>query len=166
MKKILSLALVLSCIFSCKEKDLPELLMDMNEGLEVVHSKTEVFAEYNDNTSGDEEKYIWRYETSVSTDLPGLKITEFGVYFWNTKGEWEFKTIYNRPFNAEEFSEWYGCPDAILTPGTKFTDGNNWSKGDELGGKSARTMWYFIADNEEGERFYGAKEILTVFQME
>lgn len=96
--------------------ELPEKLKSIPLGIEVKHSKTNVYAEFNEKDPEKFGKYKWHFETNLRSPNENLKIIEFGTYL--RKGnKWEFAFIYDRPFNSEEFAKWYSCDDAILKKG-------------------------------------------------
>lgn len=148
-----------------KDVQLPEKLKNITTGIEVTHSKNNVYAIPNKKDIDKYGKYKWHYETTVSATNENLTIVEFGAYVWSGN-KWVFNTIYNRPFNKEEFSKWYSCENAFIEKGQSFTDHNNWGKGDILDGKKSKTLWYFIGVNKSGEKFKGIAEIVTIGKLE
>ncbi|MDC1361944.1 hypothetical protein N8203_02430 [Crocinitomicaceae bacterium] len=143
----------------------PKELINIPTGIEVNHSKEVVYAELNKKDPETRGKYKWHFETTVNSIDEDLTITEFGAYVL-IDGKWDnHATIYARPFNNEEFEKWYECPEGILTKKKKFTDFNNWSKGNNLDGKTRKTLWYFIGINSQGKKYKGTKEIITISKL-
>jgi hypothetical protein len=147
--------------FPNERENFPEKIRTLPKGMEVSHSKREVFAEINEDDPEKYGQYKWHFATSVSCIYPELVITEFGAYQW-TGDEWEFKSIYDRAFNPEEFSEWYSCPEAIIVREETYTDSNNWSKGNVLSGERSKSLWYFIGQDGHENNYVGWSEIITV----
>mgnify|MGYP000540977754 CR=1 FL=1 len=164
MNQIVRCLLILFITCSCSTDNLPEALSVIPDGIEVHHSEKIVYAEQNFDDPDEAGRYIWKYETTVSTSEPDLQIVEFGAYIWSGS-KWEFRTVYNRPFNSEEFEMWYDCPDARLQENSEYTDPSNWSKGDFLNGKESKALWYFIGENSKGERYKGTCEIISSGKM-
>jgi hypothetical protein len=152
-------------IMTSEDIELPKELMDLPIGIEVRHSKDKVYAEINTKDPEKRGKYKWHYSTSVKSLNEGLTVVEFGAYVL-TNGSWQHNTIYDRPFNKEEFAKWYSCLNGELIKGTEFTDLNNWSKGNNLDGDSAKSLWYFIGENKNGKRFRGTAEITSIHKLE
>lgn len=161
--------LVLFCI-SCNTSEksntskphLPERLAQISTGIEVRHNKNIVYAERNSDDPKKHGLYVWKYETAIKNlRKEPLKVVEFGAYLL-IDGKWTFKSIYKRPFNAQEFEDWYHCPKAILRPGATYIDNKNWSKGNQLSGHETRSLWYYIAEDNNGKKYKGIQEIITV----
>ena len=92
------------------------------------------------------------YRTTVRAIDDDVRIFEFGAFGWHN-GKWYFSTIYNRPFNAEEFAEWYSCPNATVSKAKSCNDPKNYSVGDQL--SSVRSKWYFIGTNTKVQKVKG-----------
>jgi hypothetical protein len=156
-------------LFSCKsnnrENSIPDELKAIPNGIEVSHNKEVVYAELNKQDPESRGKYKWHYETTVKAIHEDLTITEFGAYIWH-KGEWQHRTIYDRAFNNEEFEKWYSAPGGKIIKGKEYTDPNNWNKGDVLDGKTTKSLWYFIGENDAGKTFKGTAEISSIHEME
>lgn len=164
------LGIIVSILFNCspviqKDTTLPEILRNIPTGIEVSHSKKNVYAIQNKKDPEKYGKYKWHFETTVSSINDDLTIIEFGAYLWDGN-EWVSRSIYNRPFNQNEFSKWYSCENALIKKGHSFTDFNNWTKGDSLDGEKKRTLWYFIGVNADGEKYKGTAEVLTIGELE
>lgn len=158
-------SLFLSCSSSIQEEvSLPEKLAIIPTGIEVVHSKTNVYAIQNEKDPVKYGQYKWQFETTVSSTNENLTIVEFGAYLWNG-ADWVFRSIYGRPFNQQEFSKWYSCENALIKKGQTCTDHNNWSKVDRLNGERIRTLWYFIGVNDKGQKFKGTSEVVTIGEL-
>lgn len=146
-------------------EDYPEKLKELPIGLEVIHNTSEVYATIN---TKDPEKwglYQLQFKTSVTALEEDLEIIEFGGYLWKDN-LWELRSIYARPFNAEEFAKWYGCENGQLKKGVSYSDSDNWlGKGDVLNSVEIKCIWYFIAKNEGGEKFVGASELVGYMKL-
>ncbi|NVK63841.1 MAG: hypothetical protein HWE22_04605 [Flavobacteriales bacterium] len=106
-----------------------------------------------------------KFTTSVESINEDLEIVEFGAYFWEND-KWVLRSIYDRPFNKEEFIKWYNSQDGKIKLGKKYSDNDNWlGKSNSLNGNTYKALLYFIAKNPKGERFVGAKEIIGVMKM-
>ena len=89
----------------------------------------------------------------------------FGGYIWEN-GKWQFKSIYDRPFNKDEFDKWYGAKDGKISLESKYADHDNWmTKSDVLNGNVYRGLWYFIGKKANGEKVVGVKEIVCVMKL-
>ena len=115
--------LISSCTHS--KHNLPKELKDFPVGIEVVHTPDKVYATDNTKDPGKRGEFQLQHSTSVKALYEDLEITEFGAYLWN-KDHWEMKTIYGRPFNANEFSKWYNCENGLLKKGCTYVDSDNW----------------------------------------
>ena len=82
-----------------------------------------------------------------------VRITEFGAFVWR-EGKWaQAGSFTGRPYNAQDFAEWYSCPNAVLEPKKTYVDPTNWSSDPEL--RSGRMRSYFIGVDEKGRRVKG-----------
>jgi hypothetical protein len=163
MKKIFIFISTILLYTSCNNQavvssQLPAKISDIPIGIEVKHNKQRVLATINQKHS---EKYVWKYETSVKAIRQDLKIIEFGGFI-KESGKWIEKNITSRPFNSQEFEEWYNCRAAIAKKGIIYTDTNNWSKSTTLESESKITLWYFIGENSNKKRFVGFQSITIV----
>lgn len=141
--------------------DLPPKLANIPDGIEVIHRPDTVFATMNTQDSATRGMYKWAFETSVKSSKGDLNIQEFGAYVW-IENRWAFSTLYNRPYNLDEFTEWYNCPYGELKEGFAYTDHDNWTKGNHLDGDTAYALWYYIAKNKVDELVKGTKIIVTI----
>ena len=132
------------------KKKLDELAA-IPEGLRVTHRPNPVAARPGGRSGA---KYTWLHSTAVESVGPEATITEFGAFTWDwIKNRWVFGTIYGRPFNADEFAEWYNCPGAKLGENFVAIDRTNYSGGDAL--TRSRTLWYFVAETVHGGSIKG-----------
>jgi len=176
MKYFSILTLLLSLfLFSCKikpahtevknERKWPAKIDTLSIGIEVNHSPSYVYATENTKDPEKRGKYQLQHATSVKSINEELVIVEFGGYVWYNN-EWVLKTIYDRPFNKEEFTKWYKCENGILKKGIPFTDNDNWmGKTNVLSGREISGLWYYIGKNKNGEMFVGAKEISGILKL-
>jgi hypothetical protein len=100
-------------------------------------------------------RYTWLYETRVVAIDEDVTITEFGAFSRKPGGSslWEFSTIYDRPFNAMEFADWYSCPDAVVRLGSDCVDTLNYTGSDDLSASDVR--WYFVGRTRSGRTVKG-----------
>ncbi|MEM1027916.1 MAG: hypothetical protein AAGJ38_07510 [Planctomycetota bacterium] len=118
-------------------------------GIEVTHNPHPVRA-MEKGRSG--MAYTWLYETQVKAIEQPLKIIEFGA-FVRQGNRWVFANYTGKPFTLENFADWYHCKDGILNLEETYADPLNWSGSNRL--RESISVWYFIAENTEGERYYG-----------
>lgn len=145
--------------------ELPARIAELQEGLRVSHSTDTIYASINTKDPDTRGKYQMKFATSVETKVGDLEIVEFGSYLWKS-GKWEFTSIYNRPFNSEEFNKWYGADNGKILKGEKYTDADNWlGKSNDLNGKTYKALFYFIGKNDHGQKFVGWKEIVGVMKL-
>lgn len=114
----------------------------------------------------DEYSYYWQYATSVRSPERRLKVVEFGGCISEGGYYLALPTIYERPFNSQEFADWYGCEEAILEPGVTYTDSSNYNLIERTlftnDGSRASQFWYFIGEDGSGERYIGFGEITLI----
>lgn len=133
--------------------------------IEVNHSVDTVFATVNAKDPEKRGKYQLQVTTSVSSKEADLTIQEFGAYMLEN-GEWKFSSIFNRPFNKEEFSKWYGCKNGILKKDSVYNDPDNWlAKGDVLTRDTLVSLWYFIGLDNYGNQHLGTRKVVGVFHL-
>ncbi|MEO1054945.1 MAG: hypothetical protein AAFX87_30205 [Bacteroidota bacterium] len=165
MKKTYFLALALVLWVSCSPRgegqgELPAKISKLPVGIEVKHSAKRVYAVPNKDLKRG-GKFKWKYQTSVKALNEDLKIIEFGGFILEGN-QWVEKNLGQRPFNNNEFQEWYKCPDGLLKKDVYFTDANNWGTSNELTGSRTSNLWYYIGANAEGQKFVGYGEIVTI----
>lgn len=144
--------------------DLPPELANIPDGIEILHRPDTVFATINTKDPDTRGRYKWGFETAVKSAKGDLDIQEFGAYVW-IENRWAFSTLYNRPYNVDEFTDWYNCPYGELKEGLAYTDHDNWTKGNHLDGDTTYALWYFIAKNKVDELVKGAKIVCTINRM-
>ena len=146
-------------LFSNKNATLSKtILKDLSslpDEITVSHSPNPVKAQLGGDSG---YKHTWQYTTTVAARSGQIVIEEFGSFTWR-KGQWVFSNYTEKPFTAEDFSDWYNCPGATLTVGDRFSDHTNWSGNDIL--RTDKTKWYFIGRNETGTRVKGEAVIET-----
>lgn len=135
-------------------------LASLPTGISVSHSPNPVKAQLGGRSG---YKYTWIYKTNVAAQTGRVVIEEFGSFTWHD-GQWFFVNFTKRPFTARDFSEWYGCPNAILTVGSTYSDHSNWTGAETL--TTGKMKWYFIGRTESGERVKGEAVIETLPQSE
>jgi hypothetical protein len=130
----------------------PEEIDKLPEGIKVVHEpKTALAAPGGKDELG--MKYLWWYKTTVSALAGDVTIVEFGAFAWQD-GSWvKAGTITGKPYKAEEFAEWYKCPQAVLKNGESFADPTNWSSAYEL--RASKSRWYYIGLTPDGKKVKG-----------
>ena len=138
-----------------KEMEIPRLteIRKLPVGLRVSHSPNPVKAT-KAGRSGRE--FTWKYQTSLEAMAQELTIVEFGSFF-EQGSNWRFANFTGKPFSRMDFAEWYSCPGAILVPGTAANDPENWGGGQQL--RACRCVWYYIAVDDSGKRFYGESTV-------
>lgn len=121
-------------------------------GIRVSHSPNPVKAQAGGRSG---RRYTWLYETRVAPTSEDVSIVEFGALVRSRpRGDsWKLQTIYDRPFTAAEFAEWYSCPGGLLREGTACVDQANYTGGDQLHG--FETRWYFIGRTRAGRLVKG-----------
>jgi hypothetical protein len=169
MNKMYLIASILSILFSCSsanqgEIKLPKKIESLPVGIEVKHNLKQVYASTNEDYPTRGGKYKWKYKTSVKALTEDLKIVEFGGFILE-ENKWVEKNIERRPFNNQEFQEWYKCPDGMLKTGLNFTDSNNWGTSNEITDIDAKTLWYYIGINSENKKFVGYGEIEMIGEL-
>ncbi len=144
---------------------LPEELLGISNKLIVEHNADTIFATLNGKDPEKFGKYQLQFTTSVSSPKDEVKITEFGAYLLEND-EWVFKSIYDRPFNANEFEKWYQCPSAVLQIGVTYSDQDNWlAKTNTLDGRVIHSLWYFKGLENNGKEVIGISEIVGVLNL-
>lgn len=147
------------------KSNLPPKIDSLTIGLKVIHSPSTVFATINQKDPEKRGQYQLQHSTSVEALKEDLEIVEFGAYVWENN-QWVLKTIYDRPFNKEEFIKWYKCEKGILKKGMKYSDNDNWmAKTNSLNREEMKGLWYFIGKNNEGKLFVGSSEIKGFFKL-
>lgn len=150
---------------SCSQNTLPELpekLSSLDVGLKVKHSAKRVYATVNEQYPNRGLKYKWVHATTVSSTKGNVTITEFGA-FTKENGKWVESTIYNRPFNAREFDDWYDCPNALLISKKSYSDNNNWTSANRI--EKSSTPWYYIGINDAKEEVVGYSKVKLIGEM-
>lgn len=169
---LLSLSsLLVTVLFGCSDSDAdikknwPKKLQQYDIGLKVTHSSDTVYATLNTKDPETHGNYQMQFTTTVKAIDEDLEIVEFGGYAW-VDGAWVFVSIFDRPFNPNEFDDWYGAKNGKIHLGKKYADNDNWLiKSDVLNGRTYRALFYFIAKNKDGKKFVGAKEIVGIMQL-
>jgi len=120
-------------------------------GIRVTHTPNPVKAQVRGRSG---QHYTWLYETRVAAISEDVTITEFGALFRKQPlGNWELRTIYDRPFRPAEFADWYACPGALIHAGTACVDPSNYTGGDQR--SEIETRWYFIGKTRSGQLVKG-----------
>lgn len=125
-------------------------------GIRVTHLPDPVRAQLHGRSG---RRYTWLYETRVGALSEEISIVEFGALTRNPSrgNRWELHTIFNRPFNAAEFADWYSCPNAVVPLGVDCVDPLNYSGGDALA--DFETRWYFIGRTRSGRLLKGEARV-------
>ncbi len=143
----------------------PQKITELEEGIEVEHSHDTVYATLNAKDPDTHGKYQLQFTTTVSSMKGDIQLKEFGAYIWRNDG-WVPISIYDRPFNPEEFDKWYGGDDGFMLEGKNYSDPDNWlGKTDRLNGDTIESLLYFTGINEQGVQVVGAKEIVGILAM-
>jgi len=128
-------------------------LDQLPEGIRVTHSPNPVFA-VEDTTA--HWRFTWNYATTVAAIKGEVTVVEFGVLS-RTGDQWVYANYTDEPFRGKEFAEWYNCDGSRLCEGLSYIDPSNWSAAGCL--KEAKSLWYFIAEDETGRRVKGVAEV-------
>lgn len=142
-------------------EDLPNKISSLPIGIVVKHNHRKVYAEIDSITPERGGRIKWKYKTTVSSIKDSLKIIEFGACVF-TDGKWIEQTIYDRPFNNQEFADWYNCPDGVLIDKEKYSDNNNWTSSSEIGLVSSKSLWYYIGEDKNKKKYVGYSSIITL----
>jgi len=132
-----------------------EELATLPVGLRVTHNPNPVKAQAKGRSG---QRYTWLYETRVAAVSDDVTITEFGALFRKGPlGNWQLRTIYDRPFRPGEFADWYACPGAVVHAGAACVDKVNYNGGDQTG--EFETRWYFIGRTRTGQLVKGDESV-------
>lgn len=146
--------------------DWPENIKHLSNELIVTHSTDTVYATLNTKDPEKRGKYQLKHSTGVRCDFGDVQIEEFGGCLL-VGDEWVLKSIYDRPFNADEFSRWYDCPNGLMKKGVTYEDTDNWlSKMNSLSGDTTVGLWYYVGTDENGKKVMGAKEIVGIARIQ
>lgn len=146
-------------------KNWPKKLQNLETGLKVTHSADTIFAAINTKDPEQKGRYQLQFTTTVESIDEDLEIVEFAAYFWENE-KWVFKSMFDRPFNKNEFDKWYNSENGQILLGETYSDNDNWLvKSDYLNGETYKALLYFIARNKQGEKFVGAREIVGEMKM-
>jgi hypothetical protein len=126
-------------------------LASIPQGLSVVHTPDSI----TDSTDGPTGPK-WAHTTTVSSDVGPVTIIEFGCLL-DDGGQWRYATTNKEPYSAENFAQWYKCPNAELQTGQSYTDEANFSTGRSF--PANVTKWYFIGVDAEGNKVKGEAEV-------
>jgi len=126
----------------------------------ITHTPSPVRATVKVDTEKDTTTYFWNFRTDVHNgfDFP-IRVVEFGASaYWN--GNWGTPT--EASFNATQFGEWYTAADSApggwIQPGETAADANNWNRSSFP--VSARSRWFYIAEDEQGKRYVSRLEVV------
>ncbi|MEX2186325.1 MAG: hypothetical protein WD875_06010 [Pirellulales bacterium] len=129
-----------------------EELDKLPTGIKVVHEPDVVLATLSGKNTR-RGKYTWWYKTTVTATDADVTIEQFGA-FVQVDGKWvNGGSFTGKPYNAEQFAEWYSCDKANIRKGKSAADPKNWSTSDELA--AAKMRWYFIGVDATGRRVKG-----------
>lgn len=138
----------------------PKEITNLPKGISVIHTPSVIYATLNNKNIEKHGEFQLGFVTEVKTIDKELELIEFGGYFWE-EDTWIFHTMKNRPFNQEEFNQWYGCKDGILRIDSVYSDKENWLvKTDYLDNSTIRYFMYFIGKDENGKKYYGGEEVI------
>ena len=135
-------------------------LASLPDRITVSHSPNPAKAQLG-GRSGN--RYTWQYTTNVAAQSGQIVIEEFGSFSWH-QGKWVFSNFTEKPFSADDFAEWYGCPNATLVVHNTYSDDSNWTGNDVL--TSSKMKWYFIGRDELGTLVKGEADIETLAESE
>ena len=126
-----------------------EELDSLPAGLEVLHAPDPAKAQEGLQTG---YRYTLVYETAVRSLGGPVRIEEFGSFDWQ-EDRWVFSNVTGEPFKAQQFAEWYSCPEATVTEIQTCADPSNWTGRSAL--VAGRMLWYFIGVDAQGRRVKG-----------
>ncbi len=136
-------------------------LASIPTGLVVVHTPSRAAAMRGGRRGWP---FTWTYLTSVSTAGPDtVQITEWGV-FGMVDGKWEFSAGSEKPLVPKRQAEWYGCPGALVVPGSACVDSLNWTSRDSL--RTGRALWYYIGETPDGRRLKGEATVEELAELD
>ena len=118
-------------------------------GITVIHAPHTVMATLTKPGNTIRAKYTWWFKTTVSAVDSDVQIVEFGV-FVRDGGKWVAgRTFTGKPFAANEFAEWYSCPNGKLRVGQEYSDPTNWCSGQEI--LAGQDRWYYVGVTKKGD---------------
>jgi hypothetical protein len=145
---------LIGCSLSADEPKFitPEELDRLPEGIKVVHEPKTALATLT-GRSKLRAKYTWWYKTTVSGIDADVTILEFGAFDWKD-GKWvNGRTFTGKPYAAEEFADWYNCPNAVVKKSESRSDPRNWSSQPEL--RAGKMRWYYVGTDPKGNKVKG-----------
>jgi hypothetical protein len=151
---LLLLAVIVTGSTSCADRDDLPAAADRPEtavqdppaaALTVTHDPNPAPAQLGGRSG---QAFSWEYATSVTATDADVTIVEFGVEAWR-RGAWELATVAGRPYSAEQFAGWYGCPGAVIRAGETVTDLRNFSGGPDPALDPLR--WYYLGVTATGD---------------
>ncbi len=148
---------------------IPNVIKDIPVGLYVSHSPDSIYAQiYEKDTS----KFIWKHSTTITSNIQGINIIEFGTYNYKN-GKWVLGNLTKKPYSTEDFENWYfiktnndmfsweNCKNGILELNTEYIDPSSWSvKNSELVNRNG--LWYYIGIDTNGKKYMGYGRYVTI----
>jgi hypothetical protein len=128
-------------------------LEQLPDGITVVHEPETALATLTKPGNKVRAKYTWWFKTTVSAVDSDVQIVEFGAFYHDGRQWVHGGTFTGRPYAAQEFTEWYSCPDAILKKAESYPDPTNWFSGPTL--RDGKVRWYYVGIDTTGRRVKG-----------
>ncbi|ASU33356.1 hypothetical protein [Mucilaginibacter xinganensis] len=138
---------------------LPDRLRNIPAGINIYHSPTPVWPEFNSDTVDFPGKYIWKHSTRIATEAGELEVIAAGSYIWWKDKGW----TPNIDLNREDFAKFFNCPGGILKTGKAYTFLKNYRYGDALYPGDA--LWFVLAKDKNGRIYKGIALVETEGQL-
>lgn len=126
---------------------LPRKLRYLPFGMVVEHYPNPCYPE----KEGD--RYVWKHNTTVRASKD-MRMIEYGSFVYTSKG-WYLRVTNDTRF----FDEHYGTTNGWLKKDSVYADPLSFRYGDTIYAGDA--MWYYIAEDKEGNRYKGIGPIET-----
>lgn len=137
-------------------------LESMPVGIAVSHTPSPVRYTLNpSNVSGVE----WQFSTTVSAVGRPVTIVEYG-YFVERNEQWDFNYENELPlsFSSSDFASEFHCPNALIVPGSSYTNPENRSAIDCI--PEQLVKWYFIGIDADGNRVKGEAGVKLITELD
>lgn len=126
---------------------LPRQLRHIPFGIIVEHNPNPCYPEKEDSN------YVWKHNTSVRANND-MRIIEYGSFVYTKKG-WYLRVKNDTKF----FDEHYGTKNGMLKKDSVYVDPLSFRYSDSVFAGDA--MWYYIAEDAEGNKYKGIGPIET-----
>lgn len=146
-------------VWSDKRRLLPDELRHLPTAIHISHNPSPVYPEINLDTLNYSGKYVWKHNTTVSTNIGKLQVLKAGSFIWFAESGW----MPNMKLTAEEFAQMFNCKNARLKKNRSFTFTNNYRFGNQIYGGDA--LWFVIAADKNGKLYKGIGLVETEDQL-